>query len=111
MAVKLIEQPNVLTITSRLSSSGYGGASRAYALEFAVGSSSDSQFLHRANRDGSFDSICKECFRTVATVKCESDLNVAERDHVCDPWTRSRRRRVREIDELAGSLDVDLKES
>ena len=36
------------------------------------------QFLHRANWDGTFASICRECFSTVATVKREPDLDKAE---------------------------------
>lgn len=51
-------------------------------MEFAVGSPLDSQFLHRTNRDGTFDSVCRECFITVASVNCEADLDKAEKDHV-----------------------------
>ncbi len=59
-------------------------------LEFAVGSPAESQFLHRLYNDGTFESICKECFHTVARVNAEADLKTAEQEHVCDPWTRSR---------------------
>ena len=48
----------------------------------------DSQFLRRAKRDGTFDSICKECLATVAIVKLEIDLEKSERDHVCIPQMR-----------------------
>lgn len=41
-------------------------------------------FPHRRNPDGSFDSICPKCFRTVATRRHETELAQAERDHVCD---------------------------
>jgi hypothetical protein len=41
-------------------------------------------FPHRRNPDGSFDSICPKCFRTVATRRDEADLAQAERDHVCE---------------------------
>ena len=41
-------------------------------------------FPHRQNPDGSFDSICPKCFRTVATRQNEADLAQAERDHVCE---------------------------
>lgn len=41
-------------------------------------------FPHRRNPDGSFDSICLKCFRTVATQRNEADLAQAERDHVCE---------------------------
>jgi len=41
-------------------------------------------FPHRRNPDGSFDSICRKCFRTVATRRNEADLAQAEREHVCE---------------------------
>lgn len=43
-------------------------------------------FAHRTNRDGTIDSICKECFVTVATAMWESELDQPEHAHVCDPW-------------------------
>jgi hypothetical protein len=42
-------------------------------------------FAHRRNDDGSFDSICPRCFRTIAQSARESDLQIAEDGHVCDP--------------------------
>ncbi len=47
----------------------------------------DQHFVHRANRDGTTDSICKHCFVTVCTSIWETDLARAERGHVCDPDT------------------------
>ena len=41
-------------------------------------------FPHRRNPDGSFDSICPNCFRTVATRRNEADLAQTEREHVCE---------------------------
>lgn len=41
-------------------------------------------FPHRDNCDGTFDSICPVCFRTVAKKKSESDLQAVEREHVCN---------------------------
>jgi hypothetical protein len=38
-------------------------------------------FPHRQNADGSFDSICTECFRTVATAPTEAHLEAAETVH------------------------------
>jgi hypothetical protein len=38
-------------------------------------------FPHRQNADGSFDSICSECFRTIATASTEAQLEAAERVH------------------------------
>ena len=43
------------------------------------------QFLHRLNKDGTIDSICRECFATVVTSVWESNLEVEERKHRCDP--------------------------
>jgi len=43
-------------------------------------------FAHRTNRDGTIDSICRECFVTVATALWESELDQPEHAHVCDPW-------------------------
>jgi len=41
------------------------------------------QFPHRQNADGTFDSICAQCFTTVATADRESDLKKAEDAHIC----------------------------
>jgi len=45
------------------------------------------RFVHRANRDQTFDSVCWECFLVVGTGQCEADLDQAEQEHVCDPLT------------------------
>ena len=45
----------------------------------------DQHFAHRANSDGTTDSICKYCFITVCTSTWETDLAEAERAHACDP--------------------------
>lgn len=45
----------------------------------------DHHFAHRANRDGTTDSICKYCFVTICTSTWETDLAEGERKHVCDP--------------------------
>ena len=47
----------------------------------------DSPFAHRTNKDGTVDSICKKCFRTVGTAEEAAPLKVLEDAHVCDPWT------------------------
>lgn len=44
-----------------------------------------SGFARRANHDGSFDSICRQCFVTVHTSHREAELDRAERDHLCAP--------------------------
>lgn len=40
-------------------------------------------FPHRHNLDGTFDSICTECFQTVAKASIEAELEAAERIHNC----------------------------
>jgi hypothetical protein len=40
-------------------------------------------FPHRRNKDGTFNSICPVCFRTVATRLLEYQLATKERNHVC----------------------------
>lgn len=42
------------------------------------------QFVHRVNDDNTIDSICRECFLTVATGRYESELEREERKHHCD---------------------------
>ena len=42
-------------------------------------------FNHRRNADGSVDSICLGCFRTVASAHDEKALMTQERQHLCDP--------------------------
>lgn len=56
----------------------------------AAASSTRPKFVHRCNRDGTIDSICRECFVTVATCKRETDLEQPEHNHICDPWTVER---------------------
>jgi hypothetical protein len=40
-------------------------------------------FPHKRNLDGTFESICGECFSTVASAGAEGELQVAENAHVC----------------------------
>ena len=44
-----------------------------------------SEFKHRDNQDGTFDSICLRCFSTVCTACSESALTSAEETHSCSP--------------------------
>jgi|HubBroStandDraft_1064217.scaffolds.fasta_scaffold08867_3 hypothetical protein len=46
---------------------------------------SQARFPHRHNSNGTVDSICTECFATVATALDESELSTRESAHVCDP--------------------------
>ena len=39
-------------------------------------------FVRRVNRDGSVDSICTHCYRTVGSGS-DSELDKAEADHKC----------------------------
>jgi hypothetical protein len=41
-------------------------------------------FPHKPNDDGTFDSICPLCFRTVARKAIESQLAELERKHICE---------------------------
>jgi hypothetical protein len=42
------------------------------------------QFPHRRNHDGSWDSICTQCFLTIARSKMEGKLAEFEETHVCN---------------------------
>ncbi len=41
------------------------------------------QFPHRLNKDGTYDSICKVCFQTVGSNAMEAMLAELEKRHVC----------------------------
>lgn len=60
----------------------------------AAASAISSRFVHRSNRNGTTDSICKECFCTVATSLWEAELERKEGAHACDPWTVERFRKM-----------------
>jgi hypothetical protein len=49
-------------------------------------------FPHRRNGDGTYDSICTACLKTVATNEDEAKLRYYELAHVCNPpkfsWVR-----------------------
>jgi hypothetical protein len=45
-------------------------------------------FTHRENPDGTFDSICHRCFRTVAKEDSEDSLRTAEAVHRCSSNNR-----------------------
>ena len=40
---------------------------------------------HRRNDDGTWDSICLGCFKTIARAKSETELREQEFEHVCFP--------------------------
>ena len=43
-------------------------------------------FVHRHNSDGSYDSICTKCDATAASAGKEEALSSSESAHVCDPF-------------------------
>ena len=45
--------------------------------------SSGDRFPHRQNSNGTYDSICPKCLRTIDTRKLEGDLAAEERVHIC----------------------------
>jgi hypothetical protein len=44
-----------------------------------------SGFAHRPNNDGSVDSICLRCFRTIVSNNHDRSLATVESQHECDP--------------------------
>jgi hypothetical protein len=46
--------------------------------------SSALNFVHRHNEDHTWDSICRNCYLTVATAYDEEDLTTPEHSHDCD---------------------------
>jgi hypothetical protein len=41
-------------------------------------------FARSRNPDFTIDSICMDCYRTVATTRSEAELTAAEEGHVCN---------------------------
>ncbi len=48
------------------------------------------KFIHRINEDGSIDSICRDCFVTIATGRTRNELEFQERQHACEPMILER---------------------
>jgi hypothetical protein len=42
-------------------------------------------FLRHVNANGIVDSVCRNCYVTVASATRESELEEPERNHVCNP--------------------------
>jgi len=55
------------------------------------------KFIHRINEDGSIDSICRDCFVTVATSRSRSDLESKEHSHACEPMLLDRYSRYKKV--------------
>jgi hypothetical protein len=66
--------------------------------------------IHRHNGDGSYDSICLACFRTIATVEKESFLAPKEEFHVCEKISQEAVFRAK-IYTLMTSNMVDMKDA
>jgi hypothetical protein len=47
-------------------------------------SAASARFFHRSNTDGSYDSICMTCYRTIDTQRWETALAIQENAHVCN---------------------------
>jgi hypothetical protein len=52
-------------------------------------------FVRRENSDETIDSICLNCYRTVASVQVPSDLESVEERHVCNPVVKLQYRHLR----------------
>lgn len=52
------------------------------------------QFIHRLNDDGTIDSICRDCFATVATSISGAELEREEQEHICDTLLIERYKKV-----------------
>jgi hypothetical protein len=63
--------------------SGYKSLKRSVQLTKAM--TNNGKFSHRLNTDGTADSICHQCFVTVATERRETDLSNKEHLHSCNP--------------------------
>jgi hypothetical protein len=54
-------------------------------------------YPHKRNKDGSFNSICLVCFRTVASHMIEDELAEEEKKHVCGTSLLSKRGSIVEM--------------
>jgi hypothetical protein len=46
----------------------------------------NTKFIRRDNKDGTVDSVCRNCFVTIATARWKSDLEREESKHVCETY-------------------------
>ena len=44
------------------------------------------RFIHCTNHDGTFRSVCMECFVAVSSNRREEELIEPEQKHICEPW-------------------------
>lgn len=59
------------------------GSNDNLLLEVVLQSSADQEFAHRPSPDGSVDSICLYCFRTIALGQSPAALERSEAQHSC----------------------------
>ena len=52
--------------------------------EFSPMLAETTKYPHRRNLDGTWDSICKKCYQTIANCDTENELDQFERVHVCN---------------------------
>lgn len=64
------------------------------------------QFIHRLNDDGTIDSICRDCFVTVATSLSGAQLEREEQEHTCDPLLIDAIKRSRHIEKISLCRDL-----
>ena len=46
----------------------------------------NSKFIRLEKKDGTVDSICRNCFVTIATARLKSDLESEECKHICETY-------------------------
>ncbi len=44
------------------------------------------RFILCANHDGTFRSVCMDCFVTLSSNRREEELIEAKQKHICEPW-------------------------
>ena len=63
-------------------------------------------FAHRLNLDGSFDSICRKCYRTAVRAESKAELIFYECRHVCEV-----RKLPSRVENLILALDIVSREA
>ena len=58
------------------------------------------EYSHRINPDGTWDSICKKCFMTIAHGSTEIELADSETTHICNSSFLADRGRLSDADSI-----------
>ena len=66
----------------------------SYSDPIAEDTTMEEAFPHRRNPDGSYDSICPQCFRTVSTRAKEDELREDEMRHDCQKMELGQEKRA-----------------